>query len=195
MVGGVHLSISLLQNCNLIQIFHTRRVRKDQLQVNVPFWRHTVPPHCPLDTVCYRVSFLGLAYVSIFSLRCHEVFQCSLWSLWMNSDVIHLTSCSHFICSTCWKGHKTNRNIPVQRWNTSRLLTEESSIRRSAHVSAWVLAKNSHRRELAELNEHPALIDDPIVACGNLHNHYSAWIKFAPTERYLSQSSHSLRGQ
>lgn len=115
MVGDVHLSISLLQNCNLIQIFHTRRVRKDQLQVNVPFWRHTVPPHCPLDTVCYRVSFLGLVYVSIFSLRCHEVFQCSLWSLWMNSDVIHLTSCSHFICSTCWKGHKTNRNIPVQR--------------------------------------------------------------------------------
>ena len=87
----------------------------------------------------------------------------------MNSDVTYLTSCSHFISSACGKWHRTHRKIPVQcaRWNTSRLLTEESSIRGSARVcSAWVLAKNSHRRALPEPNEHPALIDDPIVACG-----------------------------
>lgn len=70
----------------------------------------------------------------------------------------------------------------------------KGTMKGSARVSAGELAKNSYRRELAELNEHPALIDDPIVACGNLHNHYSAWIKFAPTERYVSQSSLSLRG-
>lgn len=34
------------------------------------------------------------------------------------------------------------------------------------------ISQNTHIWKLADLNEHPLLIDDAIVAWKNLHNHY-----------------------
>lgn len=58
-----------------------------------------------------------------------------------------------------------------------------------AYHSALCISQNSHILKLAEPNEHPAFIDDPIVVWGNLHNHYFAQIKFASIKTYLSSSS------
>lgn len=47
-----------------------------------------------------------------------------------------------------------------------------------AYQSALCISRNIHILKLAEPNEHPALIDDPIVVRWNLHNRYFTQIKF-----------------
>ena len=55
-----------------------------------------------------------------------------------------------------------------------------------AYQSAVCISQNIHILKLAEPNEHPALIDDPIVVWRNLHNRYFTSIKFASIKTYLS---------
>lgn len=57
-----------------------------------------------------------------------------------------------------------------------------------AYQSAPCISHNVHILKLAEPNEHPALIDDPIVVRRNLHNHYFTQIKFSSIKTYLSSS-------
>lgn len=47
-----------------------------------------------------------------------------------------------------------------------------------AYRSALCIGQNIHILKLAEPNEHPALIDDPIVVWRNLHNRYFTLVKF-----------------
>lgn len=58
-----------------------------------------------------------------------------------------------------------------------------------AYQSVLCISQNIHILKLAEPNEHPALIDDPIVVWRNLHNRYFTQIKFASIKTYLSHSS------
>lgn len=58
-----------------------------------------------------------------------------------------------------------------------------------AYQSALCISQNIHILKRAEPNEHPALIDDPILVCRNLHNHYFTQIKFSSIKTYLSSSS------
>lgn len=65
-------------------------------------------------------------------------------------------------------------NIPLRltHLNTVKRLTEKSCMSGLAYQSALCISQNIHILKLAEANEHPALIDDPIVVWRNLHNRY-----------------------
>lgn len=111
--------------------------------------------------------FKGLVYLSLYLWRCCE---CEYFFIGFNSSEPNsiVTSCSRFSHPVDWKGHTIYRNIPVRRThlNTSRLFTEKSSIRGLLVPVCLSISQNSHRREPAELNEHPALIDHPFVHAG-----------------------------
>lgn len=73
----------------------------------------------------------------------------------------------------CKKSIRCNIPLRLTHLNTVKRLTGNSCMSEVAYQSALCISQNIHILKLAEPNEHPALIDDPIVVWRNLHNRYS----------------------
>lgn len=102
----------------------------------------------------------------------------------------HIRQRAHFLATAaanmfCKGGIRYSIPSRLTHLNSAEPFTANSCISGLAEQSALCISQNIHIWKLAELNEHPALTDDPIVAQENLHNRHCPQIKFASIKTYL----------
>lgn len=72
----------------------------------------------------------------------------------------------------CKKNIRYKIPLRLTHLNTVKRFAEKSCSSGLAYQSALCISQNTHIQIFAKLNEHPALIDDPVVVWWNLHNRY-----------------------